>query len=119
VVERYGRHGFWWDSATHPRYGDLLAYRDPFSEYIYAIGGAPTGHTDFITSQYAYMVRVKRTEAFDLSKYEYWWGRQRGWSPNPLTTFSAETAVFWGTGQGQIVWSAYYNCYIFVHLSEF
>lgn len=64
------------------------------------------------------MVRVKASEAFDLSKYEYWWGLQKGWKAERLTTFTSETATLWGTGQGQIVWNELYQCYIFVHLGE-
>ncbi|KAF2101021.1 hypothetical protein NA57DRAFT_37277 [Rhizodiscina lignyota] len=117
VVERYGHNGYWWDSSTNPRYGDLLAYCDIWSDYIYAVGGAPTNVTDFIGSCYSYMVRVKKSEAFDLSKYQYWHGVQRGWSSTRLETFNSNTAIFWGVGQGQIVWNAHYDCYIFVHLS--
>lgn len=35
------------------------------------------------------------------------------------TTPTPETAVMWGVGQGQIVYSNYFNCYIYVHLSTF
>lgn len=118
VVERMGDNGFWWDSTTNPRYGDSVAYSDTKSDYIYAIGGAPTSITDPTGSLYQYMVRVQKSSAFDLSSYEYWHGRQQGWSSSPLSTFSSETAVLWGTGQGQIVWNEHYNCYIYVHMSK-
>ncbi|GKT52338.1 uncharacterized protein ColSpa_12519 [Colletotrichum spaethianum] len=118
VTKRYGEKGYWWPADTNPRYGDIAAFRDPRSEYIYAWGGPPTtiSRSDWLQSSYVYMVRVKASEAFDLSKYEYWWGRQRGWSTERLTTFTAETAAVWGTGQGQVVWNEFYQCYIFVHL---
>jgi hypothetical protein len=35
-----------------------------------------------------------------------------------LTRFDAETAVMWGAGQGQMVYSEYFGTYIYVHLSE-
>lgn len=119
VIERYGDNGFWWDSATNPRYGDQLAYRDSRSEYIYAVGGAPTGVTEWPASSYSYATRVKASEAHDLSSYEYFWGPTQGWKSDLLTQFDSETAIFWGAGQGQIVWNEHYQCYIFVHLSEY
>lgn len=36
-----------------------------------------------------------------------------------LTEHNSETAVMWGAGQGQVVYSEYFKCYIYVHLSEF
>ncbi|KAI0487714.1 hypothetical protein F4859DRAFT_465984 [Xylaria cf. heliscus] len=117
VTQRFGSNGWWWNVTKTARYGDVAALRDPKSSYIYIWGGAPTTITDFIGSQYIYMARVNATDAFDLTKYQYWWGRSQGWKSTLLTTFTDDTAVFWGTGQGQIVWSSFYNVYIFVHLS--
>ncbi|KAI0449360.1 hypothetical protein F5B21DRAFT_50732 [Xylaria acuta] len=117
VTQRFGDNGWWWDSTNTPRYGDVAALRDPKSDYIYAWGGPPTSVTDYAGSQYVYMARVNAADAFDLSKYEYWWGRGQGWKPDVLTTFTSDTAVFWGTGQGQVVWSDFYQAYIFVHIS--
>ncbi|KAI0813569.1 hypothetical protein GGR55DRAFT_676501 [Xylaria sp. FL0064] len=116
VTQRYSNTGWWWDVTNTPRYGDVAAFRDPESNYIYIWGGAPTSITDYTDSQYVYLARVNAADAFDLTKYEYFWGRSQGWKSDVLTTFSSDTAVFWGTGQGQIVWSDFYQCYIFVHL---
>jgi len=118
VIERLDMNntGYWWPSDKHARYGDVAAYRDVHSDYIYALGGAPNFVTSWPENQYVYQVRVKASQAWDLSAYEYWWGRSIGWSSRPLSTFNAETAVMWGVGQGQIVWSNYFECYIFVHL---
>jgi hypothetical protein len=118
VTQRMGTDGYFWDTVNHPRYGDVMAYRDENSDYIYAIGGAPSSQSGWIDQSYAYQVRVHAADAFDLSKYEYWHGRAQGWSTSPLTTFNAETAVFWNVGQGQMLYSKYYNCYIFVHTSK-
>ena len=118
VTQRYGDNGWWWNSTDTPRYGDVCAYRDVNSEYIYAYGGAPTSITDWGQSAYVYLVRVKASEAFDLSKYQYWWGLQQGWKSTVLTSFTSETAVWWGTGQGQIVYSPYYQCYILVNMGN-
>ena len=118
VTKRFGDNGWWWNSTTTPRYGDVCAYRDVNSEYIYAYGGAPTSITEWGQNAYVYLARVKASDAFDLSKYQYWWGLQQGWKSNVLTTFTSETAVWWGTGQGQIVYSPYYECYILVNLGN-
>lgn len=121
VIERLDQNntGYWWPSDDHPRYGDVAAYRDIHSDYIYALGGAPNPVTSWPENQYVYQIRVKASEAFDLSAYEYWWGRGTGWKRQPLTSFDSTTAVLWGIGQGQIVWSKYFDCYIFVHLGTF
>ncbi len=113
-----GAQGLWWASESNPQYGDIAAFRDPRSEYIYAWGHPPSTTPSGVDSQYVYMIRVKASEAFDLSKYQYWWGRQQGWKSDRLTTFTSDTAVMWGTGQGQVVWNAFYQCYIFVHLGK-
>ncbi|KAK2059023.1 hypothetical protein LY76DRAFT_571558 [Colletotrichum caudatum] len=120
VTKRYGERGYWWSADSNPRYGDIAAFRDPLSDWIYAWGGPPTTvpRSDWLQSSYVYMVRVRAREAFDLSKYEYWWGRHRGWRMNRLTVFTPETAALWGTGQGQVVWNDFYHCYIFVHLGR-
>lgn len=121
VIERLDQNntGYWWPSDDHPRYGDVAAYRDIHSDYIYALGGAPNPVTTWPENQYVYQIRVEASEAFDLSAYEYWWGRGTGWKRQPLTSFNSTTAVLWGVGQGQIVWSKYFDCYIFVHLGTF
>ncbi|KAK1755510.1 hypothetical protein QBC47DRAFT_190394 [Echria macrotheca] len=116
VVHRCGPKGYWWDALLYAHYGDKIAYRDERSEYIYIWGGPPNRYTGWLEGSYMYLARVKASEAFDLDKYEYYWGLQRGWKSEILTTFTTETAAMWGTGQGQIVWNAYYHCYLLVHL---
>ena len=117
VVKRHGTKGFWWDSATLPRYGDQAAYRDTRSDYVYAWGGAPTNQKGDAASL-IYQTRVHAKHAFDLSKYEYWHGRTAGWNSKPLTTFNSETAVMKGAGQGQVVYNAHYKTYIYVHTGK-
>ena len=112
-------HGYFWDVTTHPRYGDVAAFRDPNSNYIYAWGGAPTIVAGIADPDYVYQIRVNAADAYSLSKYEYWHGWADGWKQGQApATFNAENAVFYKTGQGQVVWSTYYSCYIFVHLSR-
>ncbi|KAF9889563.1 hypothetical protein FE257_007273 [Aspergillus nanangensis] len=118
VTKRMGDEGYWWDSTNTPRYGDVAAYVDVNSEYIYAWGGAPTTVTDTIGSQYVYQLRVRAADALDLTKYEYWWGRGQGWKVGqPLTEFTPETAVMWGVGQGSTYYSPYYETYMYVHFN--
>lgn len=116
VTKRFGPRGYWWDSKCTSRYGDVCAYRDERSEYIYIWGGPPTYITDWLNSSYTYLARVKAEDAFDLDKYEHYWGRQQGWKAEVLDQFTPETAVLWGTGQGQVFWSPYYERYVLVHL---
>lgn len=116
VTKRYGARGYWWDAKHTARYGDRCAYRDERSEYIYIWGGPPTHIRDWLNSSYTYLARVKAGDAFDLSRYEYYWGRQQGWKNEVLTEFTTETAALWGTGQGQVFWSSYYERYVLVHL---
>jgi hypothetical protein len=119
VVERFGDNGYWWHPANTPPYGDVATYKDRKTGYIYAWGGAPLSQTGFVNGGYVYQTRVQAAVAFDLSKYEYWHGRAVGWSSQPLTTFNPETAVMWGTGQGQLTYSSYYKLYIFVHTCKY
>ena len=116
VTDRLGDDGYWWDVNNGPRYGDVAAYKDDNSNYIYAWGGAPTSDSDATSSQYVYQVRVPQSGAFDLNQYEYWNGRDQGWSSTPLSTFDETTAVMWGVGQGMTYWSPFYSIYFYVHI---
>ncbi|KAF2233840.1 hypothetical protein EV356DRAFT_515990 [Viridothelium virens] len=115
VIQRFGDSGYWWNASTTPRYGDVAAYRDEKSDYIYALGGAPNSAVGYAMSDYVYQARVKAKDAFNLSQYEYWQGRAAGWSSELPTHFDSTTAVMWNSGQGTIMWSPHYNCYFFVH----
>ncbi|KAK3401745.1 hypothetical protein B0T20DRAFT_121960 [Sordaria brevicollis] len=119
VTQRFGEQGFWWDSNTTAKYGDQCAYRDERSEYIYIWGGPPNGTSEWPAAGYAYLARVKAEDAFELDKYEYFWGRQEGWKSEVLDRFDAETAVWWGVGQAQVAWNEHYQCYVLAHLSSF
>lgn len=118
VVKRFGEKGYWWPADTNPKWGDIAAFRDPRSEYMYTFAGAPTSlSADNDKRELVFLCRVKARDCFDQRKYEYWWGHSRGWSSRPLSQFDHETAVWKATGQGQVVWNEYLGCYIFVHLS--
>lgn len=118
VTHRFGDNGWWWPGDTVAHYGDVAAYRDVRSDYVYLLGNPPNSQSGFPASSYVYQARVVAGDAFDWDKYEYWWGRDQGWKSEVLTTFNAETAVMWGVGQGQIVYSEYFGTYIYVHLGE-
>jgi hypothetical protein len=118
VEKRFGNQGIWWNSTKYPRYGDQAAYRDTQGPYIYAWGGAPISITGD-GSNNVYQTRVLATQAFDLTKYQYWHGRATGWNSTPLTTFNSETAVMAGTGQGQVVYNNYYKTYFFIHTCKY
>ncbi|UKZ57337.1 hypothetical protein TrVGV298_011190 [Trichoderma virens] len=117
VTKRLGDDGWWWDCSTTAKYGDVATYRDVNSEYIYVWGHPPKTVTEWPETEYIYQARVKATEAFDLDKYEYWWGRAKGWQSEMLSEHNPETAVLWGVGQGQVVYSEWFKCYIYVHLN--
>ncbi|KAI1284025.1 hypothetical protein F5Y07DRAFT_407527 [Xylaria sp. FL0933] len=116
ITQRFGQNGWWWDAATSPRYGDVTAYRDVNSEYIYLLGGAPNEATDSSFNN-IYQARVPAADAFDLTKYEYWWGTSAGWKSDLLTQFDDTTAVMFNVGQGQMVYNEHLQQYIFVHLN--
>lgn len=121
VTERMGDQGWWWDGDTQAKYGDVAAYRDVNSEWIYILGNPPNGvmAAGFPACLYIYQARVRAADAFDRDAYEYWWGREEGWKPDVLDRFDTETAVMWGAGQGQIVYSEHFGQYMYVHMSKF
>jgi len=119
VTQRLGTNGYWWDSKIYPRYGDVAAYRDRLSNFIYAWGGSPSSMTSFVEGGYNYLTRVNAPDAFDLSKYEYYYGPSQGWLKTPHNQFGADVATFWNVGQGQMVYNKFYKCYIFIHLGRF
>ncbi|KAF7563676.1 hypothetical protein G7046_g473 [Stylonectria norvegica] len=100
VTERLGENGWWWDGDRVPKYGDVAAYRDAKSEYLYILGNPPNSEKEWPASLYIYMARVRAVDAFDLEKYEY-----------------CETAVMWGAGQGQIAYNNHFEVYIYVHVN--
>lgn len=96
-------------------YGDIAVYRDPKGEYIYILGNPPNSESSFPASSYVYQARVSAADAFDLSKYEYWWGREQGWKSDILSTFTSETAVMWGV---EITYNKHFETYIYVHAGK-
>ena len=116
VVERLGDEGWWWDTNKTAKFGDIAAYHD--DDYIYILGHPPNSETGWLAEQYVYQARVKPASAFDLDQYEYWWGRKEGWKGKLLSRFDTETAVMWGVGQGQIVYSKHFGAYLYVHVGK-
>lgn len=95
---------FWWDGETEPWYGDVGAIRS--GDYIYAYGHAKA-------TPYVYLARVRWQNATDLSCYEYWNGVY--WQIDRLTNPGEEQGVFWQINQGQVIYSDYYHCFVFVY----
>jgi len=93
-----------WDGETEPWYGDICAIRS--GDYIYAYGHAK--RTPFV-----YLARVSWQNATDLSCYEYWNGDT--WQVERLYNPGDKEGVFWQINQGQVIYSSYYACYIFIY----
>jgi len=106
-VTRLGQ--YWWDGETEPWYGDVGAIRT--NGYIYAYGHAKD-------SPWVYLTRVRWQEATDMNCYEYWNGAT--WQVERLQTkdIGEKESIFWQINQGQVVYSAYYQCYLFVYCGE-
>lgn len=98
---------YWWDAKSVPWYGDVGAIRT--GDYIYSYGHAAS-------NAYVYVARVPTESAFDLSCYEYWNGE--AWQKELLTNFDEKESVFWQINQGQVIWSNYYECFIFVYVGK-
>ncbi|KAK9330749.1 hypothetical protein V1520DRAFT_117802 [Lipomyces starkeyi] len=103
---------YWWDAAVEPWYGDIGILK--FGDYIYAYGHGNHGSD---SSDYIYVCRVLASSATTLSAYEYWNGS--GWQKDRLYNASAKESVFWEVQSGQIIWSSYYNCLLFVYTDGF
>ena len=95
---------YWWDGAVDPWYGDVGAIRS--GKYIYAYGHARS-------NPFVYLARVKVGEVKRLECYEYWNGA--GWQREKLQNYGEKEGVFWQVNQGQVVWSNYWNCFLFVY----
>ena len=108
IVKRLGQ--WWWDGETEPWYGDVGAIRT--NGYIYAYGHAKD-------NPWVYVARVDWSKATDLSAYEYWNGNT--WQRERLHTkdLGEKESVFWQINQGQVIWSNYHKCYLFVYCGKF
>ena len=95
---------YWWDANTEPWYGDIGALRA--GEYVYAYGHATSAN-------HVYVARVNYTQATQLDSYEYWNGQ--AWQSDRLYNVSDTESVMWGVDQGQVFWSNYYGCFVFVY----
>lgn len=98
---------YWWIGENEPWYGDVGAIRS--GDYIYAYGHAKS-------TPYVYVTRVRWDKATDLSCYEYWNGET--WQTDRLYKFGEKEGVFWQINQGQVVWSNYYGCFMFIYCGE-
>lgn len=108
-IKRLGQ--YWWDATTEPWYGDICALRWKSYVYAYGHGGAD--------NPWVYLTRVRQDEATQLECYEYWNGSD--WQKERLNSASLGEveSVFWQINQGQVVWSRYFGCLIFIYCGEF
>lgn len=100
---------WWWNGETEPWYGDICALKH--RGYIYAFG--------HMEQPFSYLARVPAQQAFQLDAYEYWNGD--GWQKERLNPkeMGEKGNVFWQTQQGQMFWSKYHNCLVFVYADNF
>lgn len=101
---------YWWDATREPWYGDVCAMN--WNGYVYAYGHGPSGNP------WVYLTRVPVGEATSLDSYEYWNGEN--WQAEPLDgkTIGDKESVFWQINQGQVVWSNYFQCFLFVYCGK-
>ncbi|KAK9357846.1 hypothetical protein V1504DRAFT_463026 [Lipomyces starkeyi] len=100
---------YWWDAKTEPWYGDICCVK--VGSFIYAYG-----HGN-LSADYVYVCRVLTPYATNLSAYEYWNGSS--WQKERLYNVSAKESVFWEIQGGQMIWSNYYKCLLFVYTDRF
>jgi len=100
---------YWWDANLEPWYGDICALRHQGYVYAYGHGGQAS------QNPWVYVARARLDEATVLGAYEYWNGD--GWQSERLMTaqLSEKESVFWQINQGQVVWSAWLGCFVFVY----
>lgn len=107
-IKRLGQ--YWWDATNEPWYGDVCALRWRRHVYAYGHGGSD--------NPWVYLTRVQHDDATHLECYEYWNGTD--WQKDRLTTatLSEVESVFWQINQGQVVWSRYFGCLIFIYCGK-
>jgi len=96
----------WWNSTVEPYFGDHNVILSPQDNYIYAYGGLLNpGY-----GQNVFLARVPQWGAPYLWAYQYWNGT--AFTTDRLINPSTDAAVFWA-GQGSIMWSEYYQKYLY------
>lgn len=98
---------YWWDATKEPWYGDVCALKA--GDHVYAYGHAQA-------APYVYVCRVRCECATDLSQYEYWNGEN--WQKERLYNPGEKEGVWWQINQGQVIWSNYYGCFIFIFVGK-
>ena len=104
-VQRLGPGQYWWDGSCEPWYGDVGAMRHT-DGFIYAYGHAKD-------VAWVYLTRVAWQNATDLACYEYWNGTC--WQSERLYNPGEKQGVFWQVNQGQVIWSPFYECFLFIY----
>lgn len=103
-------HKYLWDATTEPWYGDVCSLKA--GSHIYAYGHAKD-------SPFVFLSRAPLDHATELDAYEYWNGES--WQPDrPKTAdLGDKQRVFWQVNQGQVMWSEYHQCFLFVYCDNF
>jgi hypothetical protein len=98
---------YWWDAKCEPWYGDVCALR--WKDYVYAYGHGIEGNP------WVYLTRVRAVEATQVACYEYWNGE--AWQSERLdgNAVGEKESVFWQINQGQVIWSNYFDCFLFIY----
>lgn len=101
---------YWWDGEKEPWYGDVCALKA--GDYIYAYGHVKD-------NPWVYLARVKTQSAFNLNSYEYWNGEC--WQHEKLYRehINEKQSIFWQINQGQVIWSCYHQCFLFIYCDNF
>ncbi|RMZ76955.1 hypothetical protein DV737_g4620, partial [Chaetothyriales sp. CBS 132003] len=107
-IKRLAKH--WWDGDTEPWWGDVGAIR--WKDHIYSYGHAKD-------SPFVYAARVKWDEATKLEAYEYWNGQNWRKERPKTKEWGNDQRVFWMVNQGQVIYSNYFKCFLFVYSDNF
>jgi hypothetical protein len=97
---------YWWDGDEEPWWGDVGAIRT--NGYIYTYGHAKD-------NPWVYLARVPWHKVTELDAYEYWNGETFQKERLRTKDIGEKESVFWQINQGQVIWSEYYKCYLFVY----
>lgn len=117
-TSRMGKN--WWDAtAGEPWYGDVGAYTD--GNYIWGYGHGGSTHMD------VYLTRAPVSGWTDFDNWEYYDGSTDSWSNtrlyNPSSAqamqWNADEGPVWAVGQGQMIWSPYYQKIVWVYATDF
>ena len=98
---------YWWNGETEPWFGNIGAIQTGGYIYTYGQGNSTAS---------VYLARVPSQSATDLSSYEYWNGDD--WQKDCPQHPGDQESVLKDVNQGQVVWSNYYQCFLFIYCGK-